>query len=166
MSQLVLDGVGGSFKVMGMQSYVPIVASITESSLWREPPYVRVVFLTLLSLKDSDHIVRKEDHHLCFQSHVSDDEFLDAMRILSSPDTSSKIPQPHDGKRIERVKEGWFVINGDKYQTIMKECNRRSAASRRKREQRERDRVSQIIRSVEPLPKAASNGQPNAEGML
>lgn len=148
-----------------MDSYAPLFASITESSLWREAPYVRVVFLTMLAVKDWDHVVRKEDHHLCFLSHVTDGEFLNAIEILSKPDTESQIRQPYDGRRIERQSDGWLILNGEKYQETMRKLNKRAAAARRQREQRERNRVRDLLKAAQPLTKP-SNGETDSEGVI
>lgn len=124
--------------MVDMQRYAPIFSQIVDSSLWEEPPHVRILFITLLVLQDHDHIVRVQDHHLRRMANLSDDEVLESLRVLSSPDTRSKIPQPFDGRRIERVEGGWKILNGEKYQTAMMLLNKRSKWAAKKRAQRSR----------------------------
>jgi hypothetical protein len=113
-----------------MTHYAPIFCKIVESSLWKEPPAVRVLFITLLVRKDADHIARVPDHHLPGIAHLTDDEVIEGLRILSEPDKRSKIPQPFDGRRIERHAEGWLILNGDKYQKEMVLLNERARWAR------------------------------------
>lgn len=142
-----------------MNGYVPIFEQVVDSSLWEEPLHVRVMFLTLLAIKDMDHIARVQDHHLKRIANLESDELvLDALRILESPDKRSSITQPEYGRRIDRVKGGWFIINGEKYQDMMREANKKAAAARRQREFRARQAASKIIRSVAPLPSVDANG--------
>ena len=150
-----------------METYAPLFASIVESSLWKQPLHVRVLFVTMLPRKDWDHVVRVSDHHLKNMANITDDQTMDGLRILSSPDTSTTIPQPFDGRRIERVEEGWLILNGDKYQRMMKQLNQRAMGAKRKREQRERDLVKNTKARSRPLRSVVvpvdSNG---ADGIL
>lgn len=122
-----------------MIGYTPLFSSVVDSSLWEEPLHVRVLFLTMLSVKDWDHVVRVSDHHLRRKANLSSDkELLDGLRILSSPDKRTQIEQPFNGRRIEKVEDGWLILNGEKYQAIMKRINLQSKWARNKREQRAR----------------------------
>lgn len=79
---------------------------IVYSSLWDEEDFVIKVFMTMLALKDSDHVYRGTAYQLGVQSRKSETEVLDALKVLSSPDTGRKEAQEHDGKRIRGVEDG------------------------------------------------------------
>ncbi len=71
----------------------------------------------------------------------------DGLRILSEPDTV-RPGQENEGRRIERVEDGWLVLNGDKYQKEMMRINRREyqrqyAMSRRQRLKEDKQAVSE-----------------------
>lgn len=146
-----------------MQSYAPLFGEVVDSSLWKEPEHVRVVFMTLLAMKDWDHVVRMPLHKIGNKANVGDGKFLDAMKILSEPDRFTTIPQPHEGRRIKEVEGGWLVLNGDHYQELMRKLNRRANAAKRKREQRDRERAAAIVRSVSSLP--VGEPRPSSEGI-
>lgn len=98
-----------------------------ESSLWEEPDYVVKVFLTMLAKKDADFIVRGDLYALAKWANKRDkvDEVLDAIRILSSPDTKKPlVQQDFEGRRIQAVPEGWLILNGHRYREMIKTLGR------------------------------------------
>lgn len=119
--------------------YSPIFEGIVDSSLWEEPLHVRVLFLTMLAVKDWDHVVRVPDHHLRRKANLTDQQVLDGLKILSEPDRRSALPQPFEGRRIEKVEDGWLVLNGNKYQEAMREANQRARWAKAQREKRARE---------------------------
>ena len=109
-----------------------------DSSIWDEPDTVCKVFLTMLALKDSDHIVRLNAYQLGQRSRKSEVEVLEALRVLSSPDTKRVEPQDFEGRRIQAVEEGWLVLNGEKYRErvrieMLRAKNRRAQAKHREK---------------------------------
>jgi hypothetical protein len=121
-----------------MNNYAPLFSHVVDSSLWDEEAHVTKVFLTMLALKDWDHVVRWSAHHLSNKAKVGDALFLKAIKVLESPDKKSKIPQEFEGRRIKKVEDGWLILNGEKYQQEMKRANDRARWARNKREQRAR----------------------------
>jgi hypothetical protein len=108
-----------------MDNWAPLWSSIVDSSLWEEPDYVVKVFLTMLALKDSDHIYRGTAFRLSKRSNKPELEVLDALKILSMPDARRKEHQEFDGRRIKAVEDGWLILNGDKYrQKVRSEMTR------------------------------------------
>jgi hypothetical protein len=131
-----------------MRSWAPLWNGIVDSSIWREPDYVIKVFLTMMALKDEDHIVRLTAYQLGERAKKSEVEVLDALKILSSPDTKRVEVQEFDGRRIQAVEEGWLILNGQKYRDMvqlemLRRKNRRASAAFRARQKANGD---------EPLP--------------
>jgi hypothetical protein len=108
-----------------MERYTPIFSRIVDSSLWIEPDYVVKVFLTMLAKKDADEVVRGTAFNIASWAKKTEKEVIDALKILSSPDTKRLEPQPFDGRRIEKVEGGWKLLNGAKYQMEMQRINQR-----------------------------------------
>lgn len=98
-----------------MRTWAPLWSSIVDSSIWDEPDYVVKIFLTMIALKDSDHIYRGTAYNLGQRSRKTEVEVLDALRILSSPDSKRVEHQEYGGRRIRAVDDGWLVLNGEKY---------------------------------------------------
>ena len=105
--------------------YVPMFSEIVDSSLWLEEDYICKVFMTMLAKSDRDHVVRGTALAIARWSNKTEAEVLKALEVLSSPDTQRLEPQPFEGRRIERVPEGWLLLNGAKYQAKMIEYNKR-----------------------------------------
>lgn len=103
-----------------MRTWAPLWSGIVNSSLWDEPDHVVKVFMTMLAIKDMDHIVRASAYEIGRMSRKSETEVLDAMKILSSPDSKRVEKQEHEGRRIQLVEEGWLILNGGKYHELVR----------------------------------------------
>lgn len=135
-----------------MDYYTPIFSKIVDSSLWSEPDYVVKVFLTLLAKKDKDFIVRGNAYNISQWAKKTEAETIEALRVLAAPDTKRIEKQPFDGRRIERVNEGWLILNGKHYQDLMSKTNRRVYKAIKQAEYRARH--------------GASPGEPSARHFL
>lgn len=140
-----------------MYTWTPLFSKIVDSSVWAEPDHVVKVFLTMMALKDADHVVRYNAFGLAQRAHKTEKEVLDALKILSSPDRTRIEPQPHDGRRIEKVEGvGWRILNGQHYEDLMRSVNRRAYKAAKAREYRlkEKQREQELInaRNSKPLP--------------
>lgn len=115
-----------------MNLWVPVFNKIVDSSIWREPDHVRIVWIAMLALKDRDQVVRFTAYALGTKCWPKEDETeaekkaLDALRILSEPDTRRLEPQPYEGRRIQKVEDGWMILNGKVYEDLMRKENRRN----------------------------------------
>ena len=108
-----------------MNRYSPIWSQIADSSLWCESDVVVKVFLTLIAKKDMDDVVRGSAFNIACWSKKTEAEVIEALKVLSSPDTRRLEPQPFEGRRIEKVSDGWLVLNGAKYRQMMSQATRR-----------------------------------------
>lgn len=107
-------------------SYVPIWDGMLLSSLWEEDDLVLKVFLTMLLLKDYDHVVRKSAYQIARAALKTEEQVLWALDVLKNPDTRRKEPQEFEGRRVRKVEDGWLILNGKKYQEDMVSANRRA----------------------------------------
>jgi len=121
-----------------VNTWTPLWSGIVESSLWDLPDFVVKVFLTMLSVKDADHVVRRNAYAIGKLSRKSEQEVLDALKILSSPDKLRVEKQDYEGRRIEAVEDGFLILNGEKYRAkvqemMLKAKNMRASANFRAR---------------------------------
>jgi hypothetical protein len=130
-----------------MNTWSPLWNSIVDSSIWDEPDYVCKVWITMLAIKDRDHVVRKTAYQLAHHSRKTEKEVLGALKVLSSPDTRRIEPQPFDGRRIQKVDDGWLMLNGEKYRLAMQSIVRKE----QKRIWQQDARVRRVKRSKGPI---------------
>jgi hypothetical protein len=117
-----------------MNNWTPLMDSIVDSSLWTEPYYVRILFVTMMALKDKDMIVRRSAFAIAQRAHMKEQEVLDGLKILAAPDRKRLEPQPFDGRRIQKVEEGWLILNGLKYRKLIGKEKRREYKAGKARE--------------------------------
>lgn len=108
-----------------MDTWAPLFSRIVDSSIWQEDDYVIKVFLTMLAKKDKDHIVRGNAYMIAAWAKKDEATVLKALKVLMSPDTRRIEKQPFDGRRIEKVEDGYLVLNGDKYRKMLSESVKR-----------------------------------------
>jgi hypothetical protein len=94
--------------------YAKIFGSILMSSVWEESAATRCVWVAMLVSCDRDGFVETSDPGLYRKANVTPSEGKEALRILAAPDVNSK-SQEWGGRRIERVRAGWKILNYEKY---------------------------------------------------
>jgi hypothetical protein len=123
--------------------YTKLFSEIVASSIWEEDDKTRLVWITMLALKDRSHHVRGTPSYLARVARVTDDECQVALAKLSGPDPHSRSTE-HEGRRISDVPGGWVVLNGDRYQKMLSYEERREYNRQKQAEYRRRKKV--IIR--------------------
>ena len=128
-----------------MNTWTPIFRKIVDSSVWMEDDAVCKVWITLLALKDRDQVVRSTAFTIGKMFWPREDGFelkaMAALERLASPDRSRVEPQPYDGRRIEKVEGGWLILNGQKYEDIMRGINRNRYQAEKQAEYRRRKKA-------------------------
>lgn len=145
-----------------MDSWTPLFSKIVDSSLWSEPDHVCKVFITLLAKKDADQVSRMTAYAIGKKCWPGDPEAevraLDALQILSQPDTKRVEKQPHEGRRIKRVEDGWLVLNGRLYEDMMRAVSRKVYKARWAREHRKGKGPGSMEQINEKLIREAPEG--------
>lgn len=118
-----------------MDRYAPLFSKIVDSSIWDEDDLVCKVWVTMLALKDSDQVVRKNLYQLGRAARKSEEEVEKALAVLAAPDGKRK-GQENEGRRIERVEDGWLVLNGWLYEELMRKISRQAYQAKWAREHR------------------------------
>lgn len=98
--------------------YTKLFEDIIKSSLWKEDNATRIVWITLLALKDRNHFVRGDLSWIALAGRISEEDCEKALSILESPDPDSHRKE-NEGRRIVRADGGWFIVNGEYYRRLM-----------------------------------------------
>lgn len=93
-----------------MAGFTKLVPEIVMSSIWNESPEVRCVWIAMLATKDENGYVRGNAASLARLANVSLESAKEAIEKFQLPDPESNTPD-NDGRRIQAVPGGWFVLN-------------------------------------------------------
>ncbi len=92
-------------------------ASMLKSSVWlTTSKETKLVWVTLLLMKDADGIVRSGIPGIAHEAVLTIPEVENALKELSGPDKYTNT-QEHEGRRVKRVSGGWLILNHEKYRT-------------------------------------------------
>lgn len=106
-------------------TYTKLFSELIMSTVWREPDHVRILWITMLALKDHrTHVVRSSIPGLADAARISMDQCIQALEVLQSVDPYSRTTD-FDGRRIQTVDGGWLILNGEKYKNILDADDRR-----------------------------------------
>lgn len=104
--------------------YTKLFSSIVASTIWREDVSTKVVWVTMLAMKNERHIVEGSVPGLAHLAGVSMEDCEASLKKLKEPDPYSR-NQEHEGRRIEPVDGGWLILNGEYYRKKMSQDERR-----------------------------------------
>lgn len=113
-----------------LDTWTPLFSSIVLSTVWGEAPHTKIVWITLLALKNKNGFVAGSVPGLARAAVVSTEECRDALRVLEAPDPDSKNHE-NDGRRISSVDGGWVVLGHRRFQALMKDVSAKIANAKR-----------------------------------
>ena len=119
--------------------YTKLDASLIHSTVWREPHPTRIVWITMLAMKDRNGEVMASIPGLADAARVTLPDCETALATFLAPDKYSR-NQDHEGRRIEAILGGWLVLNHEQYRNLDDEVDRREKSAERVRRFRERQR--------------------------
>ena len=120
-----------------MSGFTKLVPEIVMSSIWNESPEVRCVWIAMLATKDENGYVRGNAASLARIANVSLESAEEAIEKFQLPDPESNTPD-NDGRRIQAVPGGWFVLN----HALYRGKDYREYEAERKREYRRKHPLS------------------------
>lgn len=132
-----------------MSGFNKIFPSLIHSTVWREPNHVRIVWMTMLAMADRDGVVEASIPGLADAARVSLPETEAALARLMEPDPYSRTPD-HEGRRIEKVRGGWRLLNHAIYRERASAEEAREKAAARQARKRERDSSRSVTPSHAP----------------
>ncbi len=134
-------------------AYTKLFRDLVFSTIWRrEDDATRLVWITMLALRDGDHVVRVNAVGLADLARVSDEDCRKSLEVLSAPDPNG-MEQEFEGRRIEWVEDGWLILNGEKYRQKESVMHRKEYNARMQREHRARARMHGKLANGEEKPK-------------
>lgn len=144
---------------LARKPFVVIDSEILSSSVWSEAAHVKLVWLTLLILCDTEGYVGASVPGIARAAGVTVDQARDAIRLFMLPDPDSRT-QTHEGRRLEVADRGFRILN------FREHLDRLSADRRKARDRvrkfRERKRQS-ADGNVTVLPGNREQGIGNSE---
>lgn len=116
-----------------MAGYTKLFGSIIHSTVWQTPGHVRLVWITMLAMASKDGEVEASVPGLAKAAGVSLAECEQALALLSAPDPYSR-SKVREGRRIEAIDGGWWLVNHKEYRDRMEreEALERDAARKRR----------------------------------
>ena len=130
-----------------------------------EEDYVSKAFITLLALKDSAQEVDTNAFRLgrrcwpAMPAKEAEQRAMMALKILCEPDKLRSEPQEFDGRRIEKTSTGYLILNGQKYEELMRQVSRRAYKAKKEREYR----LSENYKPKKMKPKNIFKPTPTAD---
>jgi len=123
----------------------------------------------MLLLKDADGIVRAGVPGIAHDAVLTIPEVEKALKELSGPDKYTQT-QAHEGRRIKRVPEGWYILNHEKYRTskdIQAKWRRQKANQRAKEKGEPIDpEVQQSLDNLESAKPKSEREKPKTNEQL
>jgi diadenosine tetraphosphate (Ap4A) HIT family hydrolase len=127
--------------------FTKLWASILDSSVWREPPGHRLVWIAMLLMKDRNGFVGASIDGLARRANVSEEETRAAIESFLAPDPRSR-NQDHEGRRIVVVPRGWHILNHEYFTQLQDKEAMRAYEAARKADQRRRAKMSQNVPDI------------------
>lgn len=127
-----------------MSGYTKLFNSILASTIWREDDKTRIVWITLLAMKDKNGIAECSIPGLAGFANVSLEDCEMALQKLMSPDKYSRTKE-HDGRRIEEIPGGFLILNHHVYRERMGEDERREYNRQKQAEHRAKKAASNPV---------------------
>jgi hypothetical protein len=109
-----------------MAGYIKIFQSILDSTIWRAPDHVRLVWITMLAMSNKHGEVDASIPGLADRARVSIPQCEEALEMLGSPDPYSRSTE-YEGRRIENIEGGWRLLNHAKYRDMLGKDDQREA---------------------------------------
>ena len=119
-----------------METFTKLSSNIVASSIWQESDHVRLVWITMLFMKDKNGEVKASIPGLAHLARVPLAAAEEAVNKFLAPDPYSRTSD-HEGRRIEPIDGGWRILNHFKYRDMRNVEERREYKTQKQREYRE-----------------------------
>lgn len=128
--------------------YTKLFSSLLASSVWQEDLATKVMWVTMLAMRNERNVVEGSVVGLAHLAGVSVEQAEEAIRKFEAPDPHSSNPA-NGGRKIERITGGWLLLNGEYYQKKMSLDERREYLRVKQREYRMRKKGGSAKTAVE-----------------
>jgi hypothetical protein len=141
--------------------YVKLACSILDSSLWILATDIRIVFITILAMCNSEGLCEATAPGIARRANLPLAAVRRALRKLEDPDPDDKSGVA-EGRRLERVSGGYRVINYLAYRDRDYGAAARARRYRERRRARDRKAVTRDGRDA-PVTRTQGKGKGEAE---
>ena len=116
--------------------YTKFWSSILDSAIWGEPDHVRLVWITLLAMKDGNGHVEASIDGIARRANLGFGLVEEALDYLQcAPDS---VAEDDESQRIEKVGRSWKILGNDDLQDLLDREQKRAYERNKKRRQRSR----------------------------
>lgn len=133
-----------------MLGYTKLFSTLVTSTIWQQPNDCRVLWITLLALKDGDDICRATIPYLAQACNLTLQQTETYLEHFQQPDPYSR-SQEFEGRRIKKVEEGWFILNGGYYRNLLRSYERRDYLREKQREHRRKLKKSTALSTMSTM---------------
>ena len=106
------------------EGYTKLFQKILDSTIWREDDKTRIVWITMLAMSNKDGIVEAPMPNIADRARVDIPACKVAIEKFLGPDEYSRTTE-FEGRRIERVGNGYKILNHKKYREMLSLEHRR-----------------------------------------
>jgi hypothetical protein len=138
-------------RVGRVNHFVKIYGSIIRSTVWQTKPHIKLTWLTMLILADSEGRVEGSIPGLAATTGVSIEQVEEALECFRSPDKYSRT-KDNDGRRIEDIRGGWLVLNHNLYRDMRTETQQKQA-SRQQKYREKKKKTGKVAKAKAPAAK-------------
>jgi len=142
-----------------MAGFTKLQSSMINSTVWRAPDHVRLLWVTMLCMCDKNGNVESSIPGLADAARISLDRCINGLEHLSNPDQYSRSKE-HEGRRIKEVDGGWLLLNYIKYRGMLTKEKIRDQT--RDRVKKHRERNATVTQVTQCNASNASNAQSEA----
>lgn len=121
-------------------------SQILDSSIWMESKETRLVWITMLAMRDSEGKVICSIKALAHRARVEPEHAEEAIRCFLSPDPDSRT-KIEGGRRVREIDGGWQLINHEQYRFSTEA--KRAFWREQKQRQRELEKIEESARNKE-----------------
>lgn len=118
-----------------MKTWTPLWSTLVSSSVWGETKEVKILWITMLAIKDKNGVVECSVPGLARLAVLTIEETEAALKVLESPDLHSR-SKNDDGRRIRTLPNGWELINYKYYRDEIGDQYRREYQRKKQAEYR------------------------------
>ena len=136
---IVSTSVIQSLTVINLMGFTKLFNDIVCSSIWNEDDKTRIVWVTLLALKNGNHVAHTSIGGLAVQARVTVEDCKKAIEKLLSPDDDDR-SGVLEGRRIQKVPGGFYIVNGEAYRERRDADDRRAYMAELMRNKRRKEK--------------------------
>jgi len=130
-----------------MSGYTKLFNLILASTIWEADMPTRIVWITMLAMKNQHGVVEASIPGLATLARVPIAQVRQAIENLKAADPDSRSKED-EGRRIRDVDGGWFIINHDKYRRMLSAEERREYLRIKQAEYRAKKQESTPVNTV------------------